>query len=101
MITAVVFDVGATLLDDTQEWGAWADWIGVPRHTFSAVLGALTASGRDNAETFQILRPGFDVARERQMREDAGRGEMITDSDLCPDVRPCLDALRNEVFGLA
>ncbi len=36
MIRSVVFDVGETLLDDTSEWGRWADWIGVPRHTFSA-----------------------------------------------------------------
>lgn len=94
MVTAVVFDVGETLLDDSREWGAWADWIGVPRHTFSAVLGAVTASGRDNAETFQVFRPGFDLEIERQRREDAGVGEHITDEDLYPDVRPCLAALR-------
>lgn len=46
---------------DAGEWGAWADWIGVPRHTFSAVLGAVTAAGRDNAETFEYFRPGFDL----------------------------------------
>jgi N-acetyl-D-muramate 6-phosphate phosphatase len=94
----VVFDVGETLLDDSREWGAWADWIGVPRHTFSAVLGAVTAAGRDNAETFQILRPGFDVARERQRREDAGRGEVITEEDLYPDARSCLTALRERGY---
>ena len=55
MVSAVVFDVGETLLDDSREWGAWADWIGVSRRTFSTVLGAVTAAGRDNAETFQIL----------------------------------------------
>ena len=43
MVSAVVFDVGETLLDDSREWGAWADWVGVPRHTFSTVLGAVTA----------------------------------------------------------
>ena len=26
-ICSVVFDVGETLLDDTEEWGRWADWI--------------------------------------------------------------------------
>lgn len=94
MVSAVVFDVGETLLDDSREWGAWADWVGVPRHTFSTVLGAVTAEGRDNAETFQYFRPGFDLARERQLREDAGRGEQIDDTDLYPDVRPSLGALR-------
>lgn len=51
MIKSVVFDVGETLLDDTREFAAWADWIGVPRHTFSAVFGAVTAAGRNKAET--------------------------------------------------
>ena len=59
MIKSVVLDVGETLLDDTREFAAWADWIGVPRHTFSAVLGAVTAAGRDNVETFQFFRRDF------------------------------------------
>jgi HAD superfamily hydrolase (TIGR01549 family) len=90
-----VFDVGETLLDDSREWNAWADWIGVPRHTFSTVLGAVTGAGRDNAETFQYFRPGFDLAKERQLREDAGHGEQIDDADLYPDVRPSLARLRD------
>jgi len=38
-IRAVVFGIGETLLDDSREFGAWADWIGVPRHTFAHVIG--------------------------------------------------------------
>ena len=34
MIRAVVFDVGECLVDETREYGTWADWLGVPRHTF-------------------------------------------------------------------
>jgi N-acetyl-D-muramate 6-phosphate phosphatase len=94
-IRSVVFDVGETLIDDTREWGRWADWIGVPRHTFSAVLGAVTAEGRDNAETFQYFRPGFDLAAERWRREQAGAGEHLDEQDLYPDVRPALKALRD------
>lgn len=94
MIRSVVFDVGETLLDDTREFGAWADWIGIPRHSFSAVLGAVTAQGRNNAETFQYFRPGFDLDRERKLREDAGCGEQIEEQDLYSDVRPGLAALR-------
>lgn len=90
----MVFDVGETLLDDSREFGAWADWIGVPRHTFSAVLGAVTAAGRDNSETFAYFRPGFDLHLERQRREDAGVGESIEERDLYADVRPALSALR-------
>jgi HAD superfamily hydrolase (TIGR01549 family) len=94
MVTAVVLDVGETVLDDSREWGAWADWLGVPRHTFSTLLGAVTAAGRDNADTFQYFRPGFDLAHERQLREDAGLGEHIDETDLYDDVRPALTALR-------
>ncbi|WP_158854402.1 HAD family hydrolase [Saccharothrix deserti] len=94
MVRAVVFDVGETLLDDSREWGAWADWIGVSRHTFSTVLGAVTAAGRDNAETFQYFRPGFDVVHERRLREEAGLGERIEEGDFYPDVRAGLARLR-------
>jgi len=93
-VVSVVFDVGETLLDDSREFGAWADWIGVPRHTFSAVLGAVTAAGQDNAETFQYFRPGFDLAAERERRERAGAGEDYRDADLYPDGRSALAALR-------
>jgi HAD superfamily hydrolase (TIGR01549 family) len=94
MVTAVVFDVGETLLNDAREWDAWADWVQVPRHTFFTVLGAVTAAGRDNVETFEYFRPGFDLARERRLREEAGHGEQIDEDDLYPDVRPTLTALR-------
>lgn len=94
-VESVVFDIGETLLDDTREFGAWADWIGVPRHTFSAVLGAVIAEGRNNAETFEYFRPGFDLATERAAREAAGQGEQIAEEDLYPDVRPALSALRD------
>ncbi len=94
MIRSVVFDVGETLLDDTREWARWADWINVPRHTFSAVLGAVTAEGRDNAETFDYFRPGFDLVRERRLREEAGLGELIEEEDLYADVRPGLRSLQ-------
>jgi HAD superfamily hydrolase (TIGR01549 family) len=93
MIRSVVFDVGETLLDDTREFAAWADWIGVPRHTFSAVLGAVTVAGRNNAETFQYFRPGFDLATERERREQEGKGEQIDARDLYPDVQPALAEL--------
>ncbi len=63
MIAAVVFDVGECLVDESsREYGAWADWLGVPRHTFSAVFGAVIAHGLDYRETFQVFRPGFGSA---------------------------------------
>ena len=47
MIKAVVFDVGETLVDETREYGTWAEWLGVPPHAFSAVFGAVIAFGKD------------------------------------------------------
>lgn len=49
--------------------GRLGDWIGVSWHTFSTLLGAVTATGRDNAEVFQYFRPDFDLAWERQQRD--------------------------------
>lgn len=94
MISAVVFDVGETLVDETREYGTWADWLGVPRHTFAAVFGAVVASGLDYRETFQVFRPGFDLTTERQARAAAGKPESYGEADLYPDVRPALEKLQ-------
>ncbi|NMO93123.1 HAD family hydrolase [Actinomycetospora sp. TBRC 11914] len=92
-IRAVWFDVGEALIDETREYGTWADWLGVPRHTFSAVFGAVLARGGDYREVFQYFKPGFDLAVERERRFEAGLGEYLNANDLYPDVRPCFDAL--------
>ena len=94
MIRAVVFDVGECLVDETREYGTWADWLGVPRHTFAAMFGAVIAQGRDYRETFQVFRPGFDLTEEREKRAAAGQPEWFGEDDLYPDVRPTLAALR-------
>jgi HAD superfamily hydrolase (TIGR01549 family) len=93
-ITTVVFDVGEVLIDETTEYGAWADWLGIPRHTFSAMFGAVIARGEDYRQVFQHFKPGFDLAAERQKRLDAGLGEFFNAHDLYPDVRPCMEELR-------
>ena len=87
------FDVGETLVDETREYGTWADWVGVPRHTFSAVFGAVITAGRDYRDTFQVFRPGFDLTAERRRRAEAGQAETFGEQDLYPDGRACLDAL--------
>ncbi|MFF7142215.1 HAD family hydrolase [Streptomyces nodosus] len=94
MIRAVVFDVGECLVDETREYGTWADWLGVPRHTFHAMFGAVIAQGRDYRETFQEFRPGFDLHDEREKRAQAGQPETFGEADLYPDVRDALAALR-------
>jgi HAD superfamily hydrolase (TIGR01549 family) len=94
MIKAVVFDVGETLVDETREYGTWADWLGVPRHTFSSVFGATIALGMDYREAFQFFRPGFSLEEERALRAESGLPETFGESDLYPDARPSMERLR-------
>lgn len=94
MIDTVVFDVGETVTRDDRYWASWADWLGVPRHTLSALVGAVVAQGMDNAEALRLVRPGVDVAAEYRAREAAGRGESLDEADLYEDVRPALTTLR-------
>ncbi|WP_369043518.1 HAD family hydrolase [Streptomyces sp. Midd1] len=100
MIRAVVFDVGECLVDETREYGTWADWLGVPRHTFAAMFGAVIAQGRDYREVFQAFQPGFDLYAERELRAQAGKPEYFGEDDLYPDVRPALARLRQDGLWL-
>ncbi|MET8085420.1 HAD family hydrolase [Micromonospora sp. NPDC005237] len=103
MIRAVFFDVGGTILDESREFAGWADWFGVPRHTLSAVLGAVIARGQDYQETFRAFRPDFDLAAELERRAAAGEPEWFGEEDLYPDARGCLTSLKEQglFVGLA
>ncbi len=97
MISAVVFDVGETLIDETRIWSRWADRLGVPRLTFLGVLGGMAALDRHHRDTFQIVRPGLDVdAESRAWAADDPHGlrENFDAADLYPDVRATLAALK-------
>lgn len=96
MIDTIVFDIGETITRDDRYWKSWADWLGVPRHTLSALVGAVVAQGRDNADAIRLVRPGIDIDAEYQAREAAGCGEMLDEDDLYDDVRPALARLRAE-----
>jgi HAD superfamily hydrolase (TIGR01549 family) len=94
MIRCVIFDVGETIRDDTREFAAWADWLDVPRHTFSALYGAMRVQGKSTDDVFQCLAPGFDLEAQRRERAAALCDEMFGEEDLYPDVRPALSTLR-------
>lgn len=94
MIRTVVLDIGETLTRDDRYWATWADWLDVPRHTLSALVGAVVVGGRDNADAIRLMRPDIDIAAEYAAREAAGRGEQLDETDLYEDVRPALAALR-------
>ncbi len=95
MIDAVFFDVGGTIVDESREFQTWADWLGVPRHTLSAVFGAVIARGQSWDETFRAFRPDFDIEAERALRAAAGQPESFGEEDLYPDARACLASLKD------
>ncbi len=93
-IETVFFDVGEAIVDESREYGTWADWLGVPGHTFSAVFGAVIARGGDYRETFQYFRSGFDLVTERERRVEAGQPETFGEENLYPDARASLGELQ-------
>ncbi|MEU7739373.1 HAD-IA family hydrolase [Nonomuraea sp. NPDC049158] len=95
VIKTFVFDVGETIVCDDRYWAAWAEWLDVPRHTLSALVGAVVARGHDNADAVRLLRPDIDMDAESAAREATGRGEYLDETDLYPDVRPALTMLRD------
>ncbi|REE98524.1 HAD family hydrolase [Thermomonospora umbrina] len=93
-IEAVFFDIGETLVNEGEIYGRWADWLGVPRHTFLTKLGAVLAGGGTYMELFDYFRPGFDLAMEEKRRAEAGVPNGFTEEDLYVDARVCLEGLR-------
>jgi HAD superfamily hydrolase (TIGR01509 family) len=102
-VQTVFFDIGETLVDETSQWGGWADWLGIPRLTFFAMLGGVIQRGEHHQRVFELLRPGLDLARERAARAAAGHAEHFNRSDFYPDAIPCLQALKRQGYqiGLA
>ncbi|MEU2575440.1 HAD family hydrolase [Streptomyces anulatus] len=90
----IVLDIGETLVRDDRHWASWANWLGVPPHTLSALVGAAVAQGREATDALRVLRPDMDVEEAYRARVAAGRGEHLDESDLYQDVRPALGELR-------
>ncbi|MBQ1118566.1 HAD family hydrolase, partial [Streptomyces sp. C3-3] len=90
----IVLDIGETLTRDDRYWASWADWLGIPRHTISALVGAAVTQGHDNSRALKLVRPDIDIDAEYSAREAAGRGEQLGERDLYPDVRPALGGLQ-------
>lgn len=93
MVRMVVFDVGETLVDETRHWSEWADWLGIPRFTFLAVLGGVIASGGHHRDAFR----GFSNIDYRQAiaeRTRSGWRYEVRVDDFYSDALPCLETLR-------
>ncbi len=93
-VDVVCFDVGETLIDETRQWGHWADVLELPRFTFFAALGGVIDRGRPHREVFALLRPGFDLSA-------APQPPTPTAADLYSDVGPALAELRQAGYRLA
>jgi HAD superfamily hydrolase (TIGR01509 family) len=87
-VTAVVFDVGETLVDETGMWERAADAAGVPRFTLMGVLGGLAARGEHHDRVWQLL--GIAQPESTWLPDE-----------LYPDALPCLDALRSAGLRVA
>lgn len=92
MIAGVVFDVGETLIDETQSWVARAYAVGVPPFTLMGALGSLIAEDRDHREVWHLLG-----VPEPSIPSVLGAG------DLYPDAVSCLRRMRaaQYVVGIA
>lgn len=99
-VEAVVFDVGETLVDETRVWGEWADWLGVPRLTFMAALGAVIARGGNHREVFELFKPGIDIDAEARRRGVTGKSDLFSLDDLYADAVGCLRALAADGYRL-
>jgi HAD superfamily hydrolase (TIGR01509 family) len=90
-VTAVVFDVGETLADETRMWSEAADEAGVPRFTLMGVLGGLAARGEHHTRVWELVE------------REPGAGTVFLPEDLYPDARGCLERLRagGYLLGLA
>ncbi len=64
----VVFDLGETLVSETESWGRWADYLAVPRLTFFAALGAVIAARRPHTDVCHLFRPGFGSSKRHRGR---------------------------------
>ncbi len=52
---AMVSGVGECFVDETPEYGTWAEWLGASRRTFAAMFRAVIAQWRDHREVFQAF----------------------------------------------
>jgi hypothetical protein len=71
-VRAVFLDVGETLVDETRDWEAWADVLGVPRFTLLGMLGGVAARGEHHRSVLERLAPGVDLAAADAERRARG-----------------------------
>ncbi|ADG74535.1 hydrolase, HAD-superfamily, subfamily IIIA [Cellulomonas flavigena DSM 20109] len=89
-VTAVVLDVGETLVDESRLWLRAAQEVGVTPLTLMAVLGALTERGEPHHHVWEAVGV-----------EPPTTPSEILPEDLYPDALPALGALRAAGYVVA
>src|SRR5258707_6437105 len=103
-VGVVVFDVGETLVDETNMWMRVAEAGGVTPFTLMAGLGATIAQGRPHNDVWQLLgieqsplqlpaKPAASLL-VRLRRAYASTACTWTMDDWYPDALPCIARLR-------
>lgn len=92
--TAVAFDVGEVLIDETRVFDLWADLLGVSRLSLGAVFGAAIVQGQDDRAVFPHVATNLDWEELADEHEQRYGG--FEEADLYPDVRPCLEELAQQ-----
>jgi HAD superfamily hydrolase (TIGR01509 family) len=87
-VTAVVFDVGETLVDETGMWERAADAAGIPRFTLMGILGGVAARGEHHDRVWRLL--GIAQPESTWFPDE-----------LYPDALSCLVALRSAGLRVA
>lgn len=97
--TAVVFDIGEVLIDETRVWAVWAEMLGVSPLSFAAVLGAAVVQGEGLHAAFEHVAPNVDWPTLVDEHEERYGG--FQHDDLYDDVVACLDQLREDGIAVA
>lgn len=89
-VTAVVFDVGETLVDEQRYWVGLASELGVGAHVLWAALGVTIERGEEHTSLWGHLG----------MQPPAAEPLVYQARDLYPDALACLEKLRSRGYFL-
>jgi N-acetyl-D-muramate 6-phosphate phosphatase len=92
-VPAVALDAGETIIDETGQWTAWAEWLGETPFTVMVALGAILERGEPFKSVFSLFDDNFDIDGEIARRNALGTGYRITAAALHHDVRPAVAGL--------
>jgi len=99
-VSAVFFDVGETLIDESRLWDRWAAYLGVPADLFRSALDDIIERGEHHRKVFERFRPGLDLEAARRERAARDDFDVFDVTDAYPDVAACLKSLRQLGYAI-